>query len=116
VEILVRLPFYPTLRDELKALGRWDADERGWRIPQYRRGQLEAVLARYGLASAWEMSMLRHQLAEARAEQDDPFRLLFGWLRGDLRQPAYRALARALHPDSGGDEGVMKKLNGAYHA
>jgi hypothetical protein len=42
-----------------------------------------------------------------------PLVALFRFLPERLRQPAYRALSRVLHPDTGGDDELMKALNRA---
>jgi hypothetical protein len=43
----------------------------------------------------------------------EPFVVLFRTLPPSLRQPTYRALARVLHPDAGGDTALMQQLNQA---
>lgn len=124
--LLLRLPWWPELVDELREIGRWDPRRRGWRIAWADADELGEVLAEYGLALQRRVLEQESRLAELRRElartpagarsrpPADPFRHLFAALPAQLRKPAYRALARALHPDVGGDQEAMKALTAAY--
>ena len=55
--------------------------------------------------------------APPSAECADPYAVL--WLRTgappEVIRAAYRVLAARLHPDAGGSEAAMRRLNAAYH-
>jgi hypothetical protein len=52
-------------------------------------------------------------VAPGPARGESPFVALFDLLPEHLRDGAYRALARVLHPDAGGDTRLMQELNRA---
>lgn len=111
----VRLRYWPELNNEMRRLGaHWNAAERGWSVPAWAVDGLDQVLHEYGLARADEVTDLAARLRAPFTPARDPFFALLDQLPVTLRQPAYRALARALHPDAGGDTAVMQALNRAY--
>lgn len=59
-----------------------------------------------------EIASLKAELSRARST-GGTFAALFRELPAPLREPTYKALARVLHPDVGGDAELMKRLNSA---
>lgn len=110
-DLRVRAPF--ELKEELKATGgRWDPVHRGWTVPRPNLAELVAVLRYLGV----EYDLV--ELAPARkarpAASTTWAESMFASLPEHLREPAYRALAKVLHPDIGGDKEAAQQLIGAY--
>ncbi len=79
---------------------RWDPSLKCWRIRIELAAEAEALIRR--LNGGTDVV-----LAEA-------FATVFARLPQPLRQPAYRALAKVLHPDAGGDDVAAKALTQAW--
>jgi hypothetical protein len=58
---------------------------------------------------------LRDTVAAKRTDAN-PARLFFESLPPRFREPAYKALAKVIHPDVGGDGPTMQALNAAWQA
>ena len=106
-------------KDDVKALmgARWDPDLRAWTIPLVWAEHAAEELRFAG----WEVRLdpwlnppqppkpQATTVARPWAEQ------LFAAIPANLRTPAYRALAKVLHPDAGGDTTTMQALTAAYN-
>jgi hypothetical protein len=109
---LVVLPFWDDLRLQLREIGEWDPDRRGWIVPYYQRDELARILGEYGMGLAEDLEAAR--AAVSTVQGGDPYQLLLRGLSPGLRTAVYRALSRVLHPDAGGELEAMKRLNAAY--
>jgi len=88
-------------KEALKALpsAQWAPSLKCWHVDQMFRGEAKALVDRIN--------------GGIDAEGVRVFIAMFRLVPPRLRQEAYRALARVMHPDSGGDEQVMKMVTAA---
>ncbi|MGI9146036.1 MAG: hypothetical protein ACR2IK_05725, partial [Chloroflexota bacterium] len=63
---------------------------------------------------AWAQDWVKRFFGLDTDARPNQFAALFEQLPADRREAAYRALARALHPDVGGDTELMMSLNLAF--
>lgn len=100
-----------TARDILRAMPvrKWDAERKCWSIPAPYVWSLVEQLKAVGLASEV------HGAEPARTQQQSRSwaEAMFAELPRNLHVAAYRAMAKVLHPDTGGDDVAMKQLNDA---
>jgi hypothetical protein len=89
---------------------RWDQHLKCWRVRRAFQHEAQHLVELLN-----ERNGITHAAAPATGivAITDAFVALFKVLPADLRRPTHRALARALHPDMGGDVEVMKALNRA---
>lgn len=86
-----------------KALpARWDKSLKCWRLPIAFRADAERLVERLN--------------AGVDVELIDALIVMFRRLPPALRQPVYRGLSKAVHPDRGGNTSVMQSLTGAWSA
>ncbi len=93
---------------------RWHPDTKHWTISP---GAVRVAALRFyerGFAVTIDGRPFSPAAAPPRAAAGDPFAALLRTLPPPLRQPAYRALARVLHPDAGGTTTLMQALNQAH--
>jgi hypothetical protein len=93
---------------------RWNRDARHWIIPH---AEVRLAATRFHKAG-FTVTIDGHPFDPApsppRADIGGaPLTAFFRILPVALRQPVYRALARVLHPDAGGDTALMQALNRA---
>lgn len=95
-------------RELAKALpgARWDKNLKCWRVSIYFRADAQS------LVTALDMKRTSTSVVSVTTM----LRELFAALPTHLQRASYRALAKAWHPDHGGDHGLMQQLNGAYEA
>ena len=89
-------------KEALKGLpsARWDPSLKCWHVDQMFCGEARALVDRIN--------------GGVDAEGVRVFTAMFRLVPPRLRQEAYRALARVLHPDRGGDEQAMKMLTAGW--
>lgn len=95
---------------------RWDSTARYWTVPEdeVRLTATRFHAAGFDVLIDGEMFTPRTSASPRRTNPlGDPMLAFFRVLPVALRQPAYRALARVLHPDAGGDTALMQQLNRA---
>lgn len=95
---------------------RWDADERVWWIRAALIGMTAQVFTAAGHdvlvdGRPWTPPTTSSGSHKATGS---PWNALFRTLPDRLRQPTYKALARVLHPDAGGDGRLMQELNDTW--
>lgn len=113
MELVCSFPYDRRAIDRLKRLGStyFDPDERVWRSPLHRVEQIRQVFSDLGYAI--EDWTLEEAAVAKPAPPEDVFVTLMTTVPERLRDPVYRALARVLHPDAGGDGRLMQRLNDA---
>jgi hypothetical protein len=120
-EARVLFPYNAHLVDLIRSVpGRyWNSDDRFWTIPV---GEVNATARMFAGAGA-DVTVdgrpyTEHQTKEPPPRQPPPsgdeIDALFRRLPVQLRTPAFRALAKVLHPDIGGDPGLMRSLITAH--
>lgn len=103
-------------KDSVKALpgAHWDSGQRCW-----------VILADYARLAADELRLAGYQVtvkdqsrprppAPDSIRVNEPWEAMFLATPRPLREKAYKALARVLHPDTGGDVAAMQALTQAY--
>ncbi len=96
-------------REEAKALpgARWNPSLKCWHVAAIFTADAEALVKRlnrrFEHTSSTDVESLTTVLVA-----------LFAALPDHLRRNVHRALARALHPDQGGDAAAMRSLNEAW--
>lgn len=97
-------------KDRVKAIptAKWDPANKCWRISTHLSAEVRRLVAELNQAST--ATAVTNQPLIAVLTQ------LFRILPAHVRTPAYRALAKALHPDTGGDEASTKALTAAWAA
>ena len=102
-------------KDQAKALpsARWDSELKCWRISNLFRNEAQRLVDNL---NGTTQPPPPSTTPPANSTLADAFRTLFRLLPEQLRAPAYRALAKALHPDTGGDETATKALTAAWAA
>jgi hypothetical protein len=109
----VRLAYDEAGRALLKALhGRWNPSRKGWVI--HGSGIDTAVHGFQRLGFQVIVDGVTRPGTPTAKEGSDPAEAFLRGLPARLRQPAYRALARVLHPDTGGEVAAMAALNQAW--
>lgn len=90
-------------RELAKALpgARWDKNLKAWRVSTYFRGDAESLVARLNTKRDGAVSISITAL----------IRDLLDAIPSHLRPPTCKALAKAWHPDTGGDHALMQQLN-----
>lgn len=105
----VSFPYDPVLVEHFKSrfpTRQWMPDEKAWVIP--------AALA------ADCRDWLETQVGSAALVIDtqDEYAwidMVFKAVTGPNREALYKGLAKAFHPDTGGDTAIMQRINDAYH-
>lgn len=89
-------------RELAKALpgSRWDPHLKCWRVPEMFIGEVDKLIGRLNGGGDFQLT--------------DALATVFNRIPSRLRQPAYRALVRVLHPDTGGDLRAAQSLNAAW--
>lgn len=97
-------------KDRVKALptSRWDPATKCWRVSAHLVEDARRLVA--------ELNGTTATPSPGDVGLVDAFANLFRLLPEPLRAPTYRALAKILHPDAGGDEAVAKALTAAWAA
>lgn len=91
---------------------RWDPSRKRWLIPSS-----DVPLAVAAFKRAGELVEIRDLRTAQGRPQPEPSSWpseMFAALPADLRAPAFRALAKVLHPDVGGNTAAMAALTTAY--
>jgi len=112
--VFVKCPFDPDAKDAIKALpdARWDPQLKVWGIPAQFRAEAERLLRRHGFVPVGGKEERETGRAEtSSASWADALRSA---LPEHLREPAFKALQRVLHPDVGGDGRLAQQLNDAF--
>jgi hypothetical protein len=91
---------------------KWNPGEKVWTIPVDMVGLAAARFAEAGYEVLVDGVAYRPSSA-LTGSTGNPFTALLASLPERLRKPTYRALARVLHPDHGGDHKAMQALNQA---
>ena len=96
----------------------WESHDRTLRMYRAELDRRQDEQGRRLLAET-ENAKLRAELATARRKQTKapprPSTNPLAWIPEHLRAKAYAALAKIVHPDTGGDNATMQTLNKAYH-
>lgn len=105
-------PYNADFVDELKSNiqpshRQWDPDNKHWLINDLYLEDLVNMCQRH-------YDEIETDLKEGDTEHENLFTQVFEILPEDSRKNVYRVLALALHPDKGGSEELMKKLNEAF--
>lgn len=89
---------------------KWDVTRKIWIVPTVMLLELRTILA------AWPggVDYLDDRKPTPTKPTTDWAGAMFTALPAPLRKPAYRALSRVLHPDTGGDTQQMQLLNNAW--
>lgn len=109
MELVCSFPYDRRAVTRLKRLGStyWDPDERVWRSPLHRIEEIRHVF--WDLGYAIEDLTVEEAAVAKPAPPEDVFVTLMATVPDRLRDPVYRALARVLHPDAGGDGRLMQR-------
>ena len=103
-------------KDSVKALpgAHWDSGQRCWVIPAsyVHLAADELRLAGYRV-TVKDQSQSRPPTPDS-IRVNEPWEAMFLATPRPLREKAYKALARVLHPDTGGDTAAMQALTQAY--
>ena len=107
-------PFDPDLIESLKAnmpkyARLWDPEQHCWLVLVTQLNILDRTLKEHGYAPEY-LDHRRSQGSQPKAFTD-PIEALFMETPQELRRKLYRQLTLALHPDNGGSEDMMKRLN-----
>lgn len=107
--IMVRSPY--EARELLKLAGlSWSPDLKVWYCERTRYA--ERVLRAY--VDKWDGPVVWDDEAPSARKPGSWVEVMFRELPPHLRTPVYKALARALHPDHGGDNRLMQQVNDEY--
>ncbi|MFD4196633.1 hypothetical protein [Amycolatopsis thermoflava] len=109
-------------KDVIKAWGgRWNPTDRVWTVSAFIVPMLADRLRSCGFVVEFPHGEPQPGASESsplvRAATATPApwtEAMFAALPGHLRKSAYRALAKVLHPDAGGDTALMRQLTDAY--
>lgn len=113
-ELRVRAPY--ELKDELKAFNgaHWNPVHRVWMLERWHLQELLALL-RYRRIPFDVLRLDGEPAAQPRRTGSPSWpEALFAALPAHLREPAYKALVKVLHPDVGGDHLAAQALNVAW--
>ena len=108
----VATPYRWQFVDELKAEiqpphRKWNPDTKIWLVHESWTEELVKICTRY-------FDEVISDLEDDGSSDDNLFDQVFTVVDGQYRDKVYYALAQALHPDHGGSQEIMKKLNEAY--
>lgn len=109
---VVQIPYNPILVDTIKrtvpaADRAWDPKRKVWQVRAHHTIHLDAVLA----GAEFRAEYTPAPPARTAPAAQDAIRDLFAATPPALRTKVHRALAKALHPDTGGDVEMAKALN-----
>lgn len=91
--------------------GRWSPTAKAWRFASLLQAQQAAAELRHvGITVIADWA----DPVAIASNLDTAFAALFAALPTSSREPAYKALVRALHPDRGGDTATMQALTAAW--
>lgn len=97
-------------RQALKGLGcRWDPTAKAWTVPAHVVGNVIGALEWLGFDVVREIPPPAGTSTALGLERATEAYLAS--LPARLREPAFKALLRVLHPDTGGDTKAMQALN-----
>ena len=107
-------PYDPDLISSLKRnipqyARRWDPEQRCWLVLDSHHRLLDRTLEEHGYTPEYFGHALPG-VSDVKA-LTEPIEALFLEVPQHLRQKLFRHLAMALHPDNGGSEDMMKRLN-----
>jgi hypothetical protein len=92
---------------------RWDKVARHWTVDEpYVADAVTLMRARFGSIDIADLRSARRP--PRGADPADWADALLAALPEHLREPAYRALLRVLHPDVGGDTRLTQRLNDVF--
>jgi hypothetical protein len=91
---------------------RWDPGHKHWTIDALDVRMAAVMFLRAGYDVAID-GVPYEEVQRSSAPRVSPLVSFFAGLPVRLRQPAYRALSKVLHPDAGGDTVLMQELNRA---
>jgi len=117
--ITLRTPYQPLFVEQLKAeipgwARRWNSERKTWVVDLFFRAEALDICRRHFSQVLTDDRRTRQQQRTSRGHGPDWATELFAALPEHLHQPVYRALAKTLHPDIGGDPAAMKLLTAAY--
>lgn len=97
-------------KDQAKAIpgARWDPGLKCWRVHRGIAREAEALVDRLN-ATITNDTTTNNIISTSNLVTE-----MFMVLPPHLREPTYRALARAWHPDRGGDTGIMQALTSSW--
>lgn len=104
-------PYNANFVDELKSTiqpshRQWDPSAKAWRVNEIYLEELVPMLQRYFDEIETDLT--------TEPSSNNLFVEVFKIVNGQYRDKVYYALAQALHPDHGGSQELMTKLNAAY--
>ena len=115
--VMLRTPYVPAFVDALKAeipwtARKWDPGGKIWEVdPLYKHLAIQICQRYFDVQVDDQTTPAQRQIS---LPGQDWAEVLFDAIPGDLHQAAYRGLAKALHPDKGGDVALMQVLTEAY--
>jgi len=95
---------------------RWDPGLKCWRIARLFRSDAEELVHRLNADGRGASTDSTTTGGTAVATITATVTPIFTVIPAHLKEPTFKALARAWHPDRGGDTDAMKALNGAWAA
>lgn len=103
-------------KDDIKLIPgrRFDPARKCWVVPAHRANEARDAIRSYVDDIETVDLRSRRRTRRARPAGGDGFDALFRALPPRLRKPAYRALAKVLHPDTGGDTAATQALTTAW--
>ncbi len=109
----VTFDYDPEAVDIVKTIAgrQWDSRQRHWTIAA---SSVPLAAKRFTHAGFTVLVDGRPWTPTAALNGTSVFPALFAYLPTQLRGTTYKALARVLHPDVGGDNALMQALNDAY--
>lgn len=103
-------------KDTVKALpgAHWDSGQRCWVIPAAYAQFAAGELRRHGYIVTVDNESQPRPQAPDNIRAGEPWEAMLLAVPSELRERAYKALSRVLHPDVGGDIAAMQGLTQAY--
>jgi hypothetical protein len=119
--ITLRTPYRPLFVEQFKAeipgwARRWDPARKSWTVDLFFRTEVLDLCRMHFSQVLTDDCRTRQQQRQRTSGGHAPdwATELFAALPEHLHQLVYRALAKTLHPDIGGDPNAMKVLTAAY--
>jgi hypothetical protein len=113
---IMQFPYDVEAVDIIRSIAgrRWDPERKYWTIQTIEVALAARRFTNAGFTVTIDGLETGYENSSSATGASDPIGALLVATPSRLRTGVYRALAKVLHPDAGGDVGLMAQLNRAY--
>jgi hypothetical protein len=116
--IVCKTPYNPAFVNELKAeidrgFRKWDAEEKVWKVDVDQMDLLETICHKHYPEVVFVE--VDQPVVAGGSGSASPYHSLIADLPDDALKRVYRLCAMSMHPDQGGTNEGMSKINDAWH-